>query len=106
MEVGGLPWRAHCIEKSRDGCLRPGREGGTTGTESSAARGVVARTVISRGEEEASVVLTAPKIGFSFAASSVLTDMEEGRIGGRHQSSKPTCNTSYSVVFDMGGRIK
>lgn len=35
-----------------------------------------------------------PKKGFSFAASSVLTYMEEGRIGGRHQSSKPTCNTS------------
>lgn len=68
--------------------------GGTTSAESSAARGVVARTVISRGEEAASVALTAPKKGFSFAASSVLTYMEEGRIGGRHQSSKPTCNTS------------
>lgn len=63
------------------------------GAQSSAARGgVVTKTVVSQGEEEASVALTAPKIGFSFAASSLLTDVQEGKIGGRHPSSKPTCS--------------
>lgn len=66
------------------------------GAQSSAARGgVVTRTVFSRGEEEASVALTAPKISFSFAASSLLTDVEEGRIGGQHPSSKPTCSSFH-----------
>lgn len=62
------------------------------GAESSAAGGGVGtRTVVSRGGEEAAVALTATKIGFSFAASLVLLDIGEGRIGGQQLSFRHPC---------------
>lgn len=43
------------------------------------------------------MALTAPKLGFSFAASFVLIDMEEGGINGQEQSTKPTCDPFHGA---------
>lgn len=85
-------WRTHSVQRS---CLGSGRGGGAGSREQCSSlelhSRVGTRTVVSRGGEEAAVALTATKIGFSFAASLVLLDIGEGRVGGQQLSFRHPC---------------